>query len=199
MASVIASNHNLIGLDLPELEQFVLEAGQPRYRAVQLYRAIYARREWDFSVLTDLDKNFRAYLSTHCAIRYPEMRQEFASRDGSIRYILGLEDGNTIEAVYMPETRRTTFCISSQVGCAVDCRFCFTGLLGVKRNLTAGGEGGPVPAGGRGPSPSQRTKLPPRPDGGFLVTGETPPELLTSVYSGQSLAAPAPRCTPLRP
>lgn len=121
-----------------ELERYVVECGEPRYRGSQLYKAIYGRRESDFGNFTDLGRNFRQFLAANCRIAYPEVRQRFLSRDGSVRYLLGLEDGLAVEAVYMPEKGRTTLCISSQVGCAVDCRFCFTGLMGIKRNLTAG-------------------------------------------------------------
>ncbi len=142
MSDLRGGNSNLLGLSLSELEQFAERYGEPRYRGRQLYRAIYARRERDFASLTDLGRKFREILSAGCKVDVPEIRQEFESRDGAVRYILGLEDGQGIEAVYMPGERgyaaRVTLCISSQVGCAVDCRFCFTGLLGVKRNLTAG-------------------------------------------------------------
>ncbi len=127
-----------MGSSREELEELAVAAGQPLYRGRQLYRGIYARREFDFNTLTDLDKKFREFLSAHFRIAYPPLQEQFQSRDGSIRYLLKLPDPEKIEAVYMPEENRTTLCISSQVGCAVDCRFCFTGLLGVKRNLTAG-------------------------------------------------------------
>ena len=111
---------------------------QPRYRGRQLYRAIYARHQTDFAALTDLDKSFRQRLSTNCRVQYPSIEHRFESRDGAVRYLLALEDKQTVEAVYMPEEDRTTLCLSSQAGCAVDCHFCFTALLGLKRNLTAG-------------------------------------------------------------
>src|SRR5439155_12710570 len=110
----------------------------PRYRGVQLYHAIYKRRARDFSLLTDLNHNLREFLAANYEIRYPAIEREFASRDGAIRYLLTVDGGDTVEAVYMPEQNRPTVCISSQVGCAVDCRFCFTALVGMKRNLTAG-------------------------------------------------------------
>lgn len=121
-----------------ELEQFAVRSGQPRYRGAQLYEAIYHRRARDFASLTNLSRGFREFLSEHSVLGYPTIERKFVSRDGSARYLLGLDDGNTIEAVYMPEENRATLCISSQVGCAVDCRFCFTALVGVRRNLTAG-------------------------------------------------------------
>jgi 23S rRNA (adenine2503-C2)-methyltransferase len=129
---------NLFGLGREELEEFALAHDQPRYRGRQLYRAIYARRVRDFLALTDQGKKFRDFLSTHHRIEYPTVQREFTSRDGAVRYLLGLQGGQTIETVYMPEENRTTLCLSSQAGCALDCRFCFTALLGLKRNLTGG-------------------------------------------------------------
>ena len=121
-----------------ELEKLAFAQGQPRYRGSQVYRGIYSRRQQDLSCLTDLSLSFRRFLDSNFQVSYPRVDAEFKSRDGSVRYLLGLEDGQKIEAVYMPEEERTTLCISSQVGCAVDCRFCFTALVGLKRNLTAG-------------------------------------------------------------
>jgi 23S rRNA (adenine2503-C2)-methyltransferase len=129
---------NLLGFGRDELEQLAVSAGQARYRGRQIFRGLYHRRARDLATLTDLDRDFRRLLTERYRVTYPEVRREFVSRDGSVRYLLGLEDGETVEAVYMPEDDRTTLCLSSQVGCAVDCRFCFTALLGVKRNLTAG-------------------------------------------------------------
>jgi 23S rRNA (adenine2503-C2)-methyltransferase len=138
MSSGAVRNKNLLGLDREELEQFAVEEGLARFRGRQIYRGIYARRQEDFQALTDLDKKLREYLAGHCTLRLPRLEGEWISNDGSVRHLLGLEDGQRVEAVFMPEARRATLCISSQVGCALDCRFCFTGLLGVKRNLTAG-------------------------------------------------------------
>jgi len=129
---------NLLGLNLEELENFAVSFGQPRYRGRQIYHGIYARRVRDFSGLTDLNRDFRDTIASHQGIIYPKVEREFASRDGAVRYLFRLQDGNLVETVYMPEEDRTTLCLSSQVGCALDCRFCFTALLGAKRNLTAG-------------------------------------------------------------
>jgi 23S rRNA (adenine2503-C2)-methyltransferase len=139
------SNHNhppaarnLLGMSREELEQLAVAQGQPRYRGSQLYRGIYSRQQQDVGRLTDLDLGFRRFLSANYQVGYPRFEAEFKSRDGAVRYLLELEDGQRVEAVYMPEEDRTTLCISSQVGCAIDCRFCFTALVGLKRNLTAG-------------------------------------------------------------
>jgi 23S rRNA (adenine2503-C2)-methyltransferase len=132
------SNHNLLGLDRQELEQLVQSLGEAPYRGRQLYRALYHRREADVTTLTELDKNFRSALAAGYQITYPAIQGEFLSKDGSVRYLLRLQDNTSIETVYMPEEERITLCLSSQAGCAVDCRFCFTALLGLKRNLSAG-------------------------------------------------------------
>ncbi len=137
---------NLLGMDRGELDQLARQAGEPAYRGRQLYRGLYAGRVKDFAKLTTLNKKFRDYLTEHAAIRWPAVERAYPSRDGSVRYLLKLEDGEKVEAVFMPDKGRTTFCISSQAGCAVDCKFCFTGLLGLRRNLTAGEMVGQVAA-----------------------------------------------------
>ena len=138
MAEPSTSHLNLLGSTREELEQLALECGQARFHGRQLFRAIYSRRLERFDDLTELNKSFRARLSGEYRVAYPQVEREFVSRDGAVRYLLRLEDGKSIEAVYMPEEARTTLCLSSQVGCAVDCKFCFTALLGLKRNLTPG-------------------------------------------------------------
>jgi 23S rRNA (adenine2503-C2)-methyltransferase len=129
---------NILGWSRGELEQLAQDCGQARFHGRQLYKGIYARREQAFENFTDLNSAFRSRLAAEYRAVSPDIRGAFASRDGAVRYLLGLEDGNSIEAVYMPEENRTTLCLSSQAGCAVDCRFCFTALLGLMRNLTAG-------------------------------------------------------------
>jgi 23S rRNA (adenine2503-C2)-methyltransferase len=132
------SGHNLVGLDRQELERLVASLGKAPYRGRQLYHALYRRREGELAALTDLDRNFREALAAHYEITYPHVQGEFTSKDGSARYLLRLQDNTAIETVYMPEEERVTLCLSSQAGCAVDCRFCFTALLGLQRNLSAG-------------------------------------------------------------
>ncbi|MGH9405472.1 MAG: 23S rRNA (adenine(2503)-C(2))-methyltransferase RlmN [Terriglobia bacterium] len=129
---------NLIGLERENLEGLAIECGEPRYRGRQLFRGVYGRRELSFERFSDLPKRFREQLARRWRIDYPDVREKHPSSDGSARYLLSLEDGNAVEAVYMPEAARVTLCLSSQAGCAVDCRFCFTGLMNLVRNLTAG-------------------------------------------------------------
>ena len=149
------SQNELLGLDFEELSCFVQEHGQPEYRARQLFEAIYPQRMKMLESVSTLPHQFRARLKERGVdIGQPRVEAKFESTDGTIRYLIAMADGETVETVWMPEGdggeagdgseagdrdwRRTTICISSQVGCAVNCRFCLTALLGVKRNLTAG-------------------------------------------------------------
>ena len=152
----------LLGLDLQELTQIAREADEPSYRARQLFHALYAERATSLDQISTLPKDFRSkLLRQDVAIGLPTIERKFVSSDGTVRYLIGLADGETIETVWMPEGdggeagdgsdagaelttgngrewRRATICVSSQVGCAVNCQFCLTALLGVKRNLSAG-------------------------------------------------------------
>jgi 23S rRNA (adenine2503-C2)-methyltransferase len=133
-----AGRQNLVGLDRQELQQLAQALGKAPYRGRQLYHALYHRRARTLAALTDLDADFRRALAARYEIAYPDVQDEFLSSDGSARYLLRLQDNTSIETVYMPEDERVTLCLSSQAGCAVDCRFCFTALLGLQRNLSAG-------------------------------------------------------------
>jgi len=152
---------NLVGLDRQELERLAQSHGKAPYRGGQLYQALYRRRAQSLAGLTDLDTSLRLALADRYEIAYPEVQGEFQSQDGSARYLLRLRDNTSIETVYMPEEERITLCLSSQAGCAVDCRFCFTALLGLQRNLTAGEIIGQVLAiaGARGILPGLRLNL----------------------------------------
>src|SRR5437660_6602858 len=152
----------LLGLGLHELTLLVEESGQPQYRAQQLFEAIYRQRVGSAEQISTLSQECRAALvQKGFSVGLPTTDKKFVSVDGTVRYLVTLADGESVETVWMPEgdageagdgseagnesekqTSRTwdraTICVSSQVGCAVDCKFCLTGLLGVKRNLTAG-------------------------------------------------------------
>jgi 23S rRNA (adenine2503-C2)-methyltransferase len=136
--SAIEAGTNLFGLECEELEEAALDCGQSRFRGRQIYRGVYGHRNFDFAAFTELSKTFRETLCSKFKLALPQIREKHWSRDGSVRYLLGFEDGQGAESVYMPEKSRITLCVSSQAGCAVDCRFCFTALMGLKRNLTAG-------------------------------------------------------------
>lgn len=133
----------LLGLDADELRA-ALPAGEPAWRARQLYDALYRRRVSSFDQITELPAALRQRLAAECTPGWPERAARYDSRDGTRRYLLRLADGKTVEAVFMPEEARDTLCISTQVGCPVDCRFCLTALMGLERNLTAGEIAGQV-------------------------------------------------------
>ena len=151
----------LLGLDLQELARIVEGAQQPSYRARQLFHALYNERVSSTDAVSTLPREFRSsLLQAGFSIGVPQMERKFVSTDGTERYLIGLSDGESIETVWMPEGdggeagdgsdageirpgldrnwNRATICVSSQVGCAVNCQFCLTALLGIKRNLTAG-------------------------------------------------------------
>jgi 23S rRNA (adenine2503-C2)-methyltransferase len=129
---------NLIGMSLEEIETAVTGMNEPKYRARQIYAGIYQRlaRSWD--QFTDLGKQLREKLRLRFTIEYPPTQQVFASKDGTRRYLFEVAPGQRIESVFIPEERRDTFCISTQVGCAVGCLFCVTGRLAMQHNLSPG-------------------------------------------------------------
>ena len=124
-------------MDLADLRE-ALGAGQPAYRAKQVYDAIYRRQAADLVQISTLPASMRQDLAAQHHVGLPEVAQLYQSTDGTKRYLLRLDDGRTVETVLMPEGERDTICISSQVGCPVDCKFCMTALLGLERSLTPG-------------------------------------------------------------
>jgi len=106
----------------------------PRFRARQIYEAVYRQRVTDLHLVSTLPKLLR----TQLPVGVPEIERVFDSTDGTRRYLLKLADGKTVETVWMPEGERSTICISTQVGCPVDCKFCLTALLGLERSLSTG-------------------------------------------------------------
>jgi 23S rRNA (adenine2503-C2)-methyltransferase len=150
----------LLGLTLRELTDFAEESGQPSYRGRQLFEALYGQRVESLEKISTLPQELRRSLGqTGLSVGIPAIEKKFVSTDGTVRYLIGFADGQSVETVWMPEGDdgeagdgseagnevekarawdRATICVSSQVGCAVDCQFCLTALLGVKRNLTAG-------------------------------------------------------------
>jgi len=153
------TDNSLLGLNLQELAELMAERGEPLYRAGQIFQSLYCQRVNDLSSISPLPQSLRLKLSAEYSIGLPTIEQKFQSTDGTVRYLMQLADGETIETVWMPEGdggeagdgseaaeefevehswNRGTICVSSQVGCAVDCKFCLTALLKVRRNLTAG-------------------------------------------------------------
>jgi 23S rRNA (adenine2503-C2)-methyltransferase len=128
---------NLRGMPLAEIEQVMKADGQPKYRAKQLFKWIHFRGAVSFDEMSDLPKPFRAALSEKWCLDTLAVNKTFESKDGTIKYSLDTGNGDRIEAVYMPSERRNTLCISTQVGCAMGCAFCLTGVKKLTRNLTA--------------------------------------------------------------
>lgn len=150
---------SLLGFRLPELAALVEQFGQPPYRARQLFEGLYRQRVETAEQISTLPEDFRrSLLQKGISIGLPGIEKKFVSSDGTVRYLVACGDGQSVETVWMPEGdggeagdgseagnqtegrtwERATICVSSQVGCAVDCQFCLTALLGIKRNLTAG-------------------------------------------------------------
>jgi 23S rRNA (adenine2503-C2)-methyltransferase len=157
------TSNSLLGLSLQELISLALQSGQPAYRGRQLFDAVYRQKIDRLEQATTLPLEYRARLAEQgWQVGLLKIDRKFVSSDGTVRYLVELADGQTVETVWMPEGdggengdgteagdeieagaarpawRRATICVSSQVGCAVSCKFCFTALLGVKRNLEAG-------------------------------------------------------------
>ncbi|OGP81678.1 MAG: 23S rRNA (adenine(2503)-C(2))-methyltransferase [Deltaproteobacteria bacterium RBG_16_54_11] len=129
---------NLKDLSLEELEALIAGLGKERYRARQIMRWLYGRGASSFEEMTDLAKELRAELSRTARISSLASLAEERSPDGTRKYLFGLEDGNQVESVLIPDDGRLTLCISTQAGCAMGCRFCLTGMGGFARDLTAG-------------------------------------------------------------
>jgi 23S rRNA (adenine2503-C2)-methyltransferase len=127
----------LVGMDLTELRE-ALGPDQPAYRARQLYDAIYRGEAPDLVQISTLPVRMREDLAQRHALGLPAIERLYQSSDGTRRYLLRLDDGRTVESVLMPEGERDTICISSQVGCPVDCKFCMTALMGLERSLSVG-------------------------------------------------------------
>ena len=135
---------NLAELDLLELESALEQRGCERFHARQLYRWIYRRAVTDFDAMSDLSKDLRGRMAAEFEVVTPRVITDSRSIDGTRKFVLELADGRCIEAVFIPDTPAMTFCISTQVGCAMGCGFCLTGKMGLVRNLTAGEIAGQV-------------------------------------------------------
>jgi 23S rRNA (adenine2503-C2)-methyltransferase len=154
------SQIGLLGLDRRQLLELAENEGEPAYRGQQLAEAVYRQRVEKIEEISTLPQQFRLKLAEkNISVGLPKIDRQFVSQDGTVRYLMEFADGQSVETVWMPEGDggeagdgteagdaagqsrvwdRATICVSSQVGCAVDCQFCLTALLGVKRNLTAG-------------------------------------------------------------
>ena len=128
---------DLVGLFPAETEALMETWGQPRYRGRQLFQWVQARRATSVEAMTSLSRELRADLPSRALISRPSVATLQQATDGTRKYLLRLGDGEAIESVLIPDEDRLTACISTQVGCPLACRFCLTGLMGVRRNLTA--------------------------------------------------------------
>ena len=134
--SVSAVTLNLLDLDRQGLEDYFSELGEKSFRASQVVQWIHQKGVTDFQQMSNLSQALRDHLQNHAVIRMPEVVYDATSTDGTRKWLLQLDDGNRIETVYIPEDDRGTLCVSSQVGCALDCSFCSTGRRGFNRNLS---------------------------------------------------------------
>lgn len=151
--------NSLLGLDLAELKSLVSEMDQPSYRADQIFEAVYKQKVSSVEQVSTLPADLRRQLGDRgFTMGWPRIAKQFESSDGTVRYLIECSDGQTVETVWMPEGDggesgdgseagenacsrswdRATICVSSQIGCAVDCQFCLTASLGIRRNLSAG-------------------------------------------------------------
>jgi 23S rRNA (adenine2503-C2)-methyltransferase len=135
---------DLAELELSELEEALEVRGARRFHARQLFRWIYRRGVTDFDLMTDLARPLRARFRAEFTISTPHVASDETSVDGTRKFVLELSDRRRIESVFIPDTPSMTFCISTQVGCAMSCGFCLTGKMGLVRNLTAGEIAGQV-------------------------------------------------------
>lgn len=127
---------NLLNFDRKGLQSYLVEIGEKPFRATQLLQWIHQRGMDGFEGMTNLSKSLRGSLEATAAIRAPELVFEQRAQDGTRKWLLQLDDGNRVETVFIPEDDRGTLCISSQVGCALDCSFCSTARQGFNRNLS---------------------------------------------------------------
>jgi 23S rRNA (adenine2503-C2)-methyltransferase len=136
---MIKEKQTIKGYTIPELKKYFISEGEPAFRAEQVFKWMYGDMVDDFNEMNNLSKSLRSKLTDKFSIdtlRYST--SEISSSTKTKKYIFETNEGNKIESVIIPEKKRTTLCISTQVGCPLDCKFCATGLMGYKKNLTAG-------------------------------------------------------------
>ncbi|GAA6152981.1 23S rRNA (adenine(2503)-C(2))-methyltransferase RlmN [Pseudoteredinibacter isoporae] len=128
---------NLLGLSQQKLEAFFEEMGEKRFRAAQVLKWIHQLGVDSFDDMTNISKALRAKLTERAEIKAPELIQQFDSADGTRKFLIRVTGGSAIETVFIPDGERGTLCVSSQVGCSLDCSFCSTGKQGFNRDLSA--------------------------------------------------------------
>ena len=128
---------NLYGLDRKQLEDLFVEQGLQAFRGRQIMKWAYHQGKTDFGAMTDLPKTMREWLQENACFDLPEIHDFKRSKDGTLKWVLDVGEDNLIETVLIPEKERSTLCVSSQVGCMLDCSFCSTGKQGFNGNLSA--------------------------------------------------------------
>ncbi len=128
---------NLLGLNLKDMERFFLEMGEKKFRAVQVIKWLHQRGVSDFDDMTDISKATREKLKRVAEIKVPDITWQDYSKDGTRKWVSKMPGGSSVETVFIPEDGRGTLCISSQIGCSLDCSFCSTGKQGFNRDLTS--------------------------------------------------------------
>jgi 23S rRNA (adenine2503-C2)-methyltransferase len=128
---------NLLGLTLPKMEEFFLSIGEKKFRGAQMVKWIHQQGVTDFDQMTNLSKSLRDRLKEIAEVRPPKVTFQGDSEDGTRKWLMEVDGGSKVETVYIPEDDRGTLCVSSQVGCSLDCSFCSTGKQGFNKNLTA--------------------------------------------------------------
>ena len=128
---------NLLGLSADKLADFFAAIGEKRFRVNQVLKWIHQRGVTDFALMTDLSKALRDKLASVAEVRAPALVEELHSADGTRKWLVRTDGGECVEAVFIPEKDRGTLCVSSQIGCSLDCSFCATGKQGFNRNLSA--------------------------------------------------------------
>lgn len=131
------SKTNLLGLTAAQLGDFFVSIGEQRFRAVQVLKWVHQRGVTDFALMTDIGRALRERLAEIAEIRPPEVASRQDAADGTCKWLIRVDGGDCIETVYIPERGRGTLCVSSQIGCALDCSFCATGKQGFNRDLSA--------------------------------------------------------------
>ncbi len=127
---------NLFDYDREGLEAYFVDAGHKPFRARQVMKWIFHRNQLDFDAMTDLSRDMRAWLRENVNLALPEIVERYESTDGTIKWLVRVGNGNSVETVLIPERGRNTLCVSSQVGCVLDCSFCATGKQGFNGNLS---------------------------------------------------------------
>lgn len=127
---------NLLNYTVDDLKEFFIQLGEPAYRASQLLKWIHQYGATDFTQMTNFSRALQAKLAEHATLEVPEILVNKKSKDGTQKWLLKLDCGNSVETVFIPEDDRGTLCISSQIGCGLNCTFCSTGAMGFNRNLT---------------------------------------------------------------